>query len=82
MSISTSLDNAGLRIAEEDHRLSAPSRANAQDQDEISNLVVEALRPIMEHEEQKEGLVPFPAAWISRVTGIRCVVRIGIRWSC
>ncbi|ETN36752.1 uncharacterized protein HMPREF1541_09030 [Cyphellophora europaea CBS 101466] len=62
--------------AEEDHRLSAPSRANAQDQDEISNLVVEALRPIMEHEEQKEGLVPFPAAWISRVTGISAVVRV------
>lgn len=67
-------------MAEVDCHLRPASRVNAQEQDQISDLVSAALGPFLveyeeeeEEGEQEQGLVPFPPGWISSVTDIRCV---------
>ena len=79
VSVLYNLATTELSDAERDVRLSRAARSNAHEQNIISDLVAAALHPVLEQEEEKQALVPFPAAWISSATGMRCVLLLGSR---
>lgn len=70
-----------LIAVEEGHHLTEAAGASGMQQDIIGDLVVEGLMATLQVQEV-QGLVPFPAAWISNATGMRCVLRSGMGWYC
>ena len=70
-----------LIAVEEGHHLTEAARGSEMQQDVIGDLVVKDLIPTLQVQEV-QGPVPFPAAWISNATGMRCVLRSGMGWYC